>query len=205
MFKRSVSFFVVLLLAGGLLVAGSPAMALSGTEACFFNSLNSERADVGRPKLVLKSDLVAVARNHSEEMADDETIYHNDNLANEVHGNWWALGENVGMGPSCSSIHNAFMASPGHKANILDTDYNQIGIGVEIRDDTIYVTEVFAGRPMGSSPKPTITQSKPPAPPKPKPKPKPAKAAPRTLPMLLLMLGMDSVKVDRRTGRALGV
>lgn len=139
----------------------SPAAHATTEEERFVSLTNTERTRQGIHKLVVKSDLTAIARNHSQSMAEDETIYHNQNLPNQVPGNWTALGENVGMGPSVQSIHNAFMDSPGHRANILDPDYTEIGIGVAIRDDTIYVTEVFAHR--------TSSQPKP----KPKPKPKP--------------------------------
>ncbi len=37
------------------------------------------------------------------------------------------LGENVGMGGSIDQIHVAYMNSPGHRANILDPAFNQIG------------------------------------------------------------------------------
>ena len=190
-----------------MLLGALPAQALSGTETCFFNKTNASRSEAGRSKLVVKGDLVSVARAHSERMADDGTIYHNSNLSKEVGGGWWAIGENVGMGPTCSSLHDAFMDSPGHRANILDKDYNQVGIGVVILDETIYVTVVFAGRPMGGSvPKPKVVTAPKPAPPKPvPPKPKPVVAAPRTLPMLLLMLGMDVDRTDPATGRALGI
>ncbi len=195
-------------LVGTILASTPPAFALSSAEACFFNSLNFERSARGRPKLALKSDLTSVARRHSARMADDGTIYHNKNLSNEVDGNWSALGENVGMGPTCKAIHDAFMASPGHKANILDTDYNQAGIGVEIKDDTIYVTEVFAGRRARSvdpKPRPKVTVvPKPPAP-KPAPRPRPAEAEPRILPMLLMLIGMDARRVDPASGAALGL
>ncbi len=218
--KRTVSATLVAALAAAFIALAAPsASALSSYEACFYNSLNAERVAVGRPKLTLKSDLINNARKHSEEMAADGTIYHNDNLANEIGGNWWALGENVGMGPSCASIHDAFMASPGHKANILDKDYNQIGVGVVVKDETIYVTEVFAGRPMSSStpsaPAPVVkktssapkTSSSPPKPaPKPKPKPKPVyKASPRTVDVLVQLAGMDARQVDPATGAAMGV
>ena len=206
--KRGVSIVVITCLVGTILASTPPAFALSGAEACFFNSLNSERSARGRPKLVLKGDLTTVARRHSSRMADDGTIYHNKNLSNEVGGDWWALGENVGMGPTCKAIHDAFMASPGHKANILDRDYNQAGIGVEIKDETIYVTEVFAGRPSGpaaAKPKPKVNVvPKPPAP-KPVPRPKPPEAEPRILPMLLMLIGMDARRVDPATGAALGL
>jgi uncharacterized protein YkwD len=200
--RRSVSFLLVASLAGGLVSFGvSTASALSTVEGCFFSSMNNERAAVGHPRLVLESDLIAVARRHSGHMAADGTIYHNQNLANEVGGQWWVLGENVGMGPSCQAIHDAFMASPEHRSNILDTDYNQVGVGVAVKDGTIYVTEDFAGRTFrGSSwKKPSF-----------EPKPRPAsrrlpEPEPRTVPILLTLIGMDAARIDTATGRALGV
>jgi hypothetical protein len=210
MLKRSVTLALVACLSGGLVVVVAPsAGALSGTETCFFNKINAERANVGRSKLVAKGDLTSVARNHSKDMAADGTIYHNSNLKNEVGGNWWALGENVGMGPDCESLHNAFMDSPGHKANVLDKDYNQIGVGAEMEDGTIYVTMVFAGRPSGPAPKPKVTakpKPKPAAvPPKPKPVPKPPAAGARTMSIMLVLLGMDAARVDPTSGEAMGV
>ena len=214
--KRRFVWVVIVACVAGVLVADTPrAFALSSDEACFFNSLNGERQARGRKKLVLKGDLVTVARRHSKRMADDGTIYHNRNLRNEVDGHWWAIGENVGMGPTCKAIHDAFMASPGHKANILDTDYNQIGVGVEIEDDTVYVTEVFAGRPSGSGssnpkarPKRSVVPDRPdpPDPPKPRPaKPRPLEAEPQLVSILLMLVGMDAERVDPATGAAMGV
>lgn len=51
------------------------------------------------------------------------------------------------------------MDSNPHRANILDADVNEIGVGVYIDDDTLWVTQNFRHRP-GSTPPP-----EPPAPP----------------------------------------
>ena len=208
--KRTITVMLVAALAAAFIALAAPsASALSSYESCFVNSLNAERAAVGRPKLVVKGDLVTNARNHSADMAADGTIYHNSKLGDQISGNWWALGENVGMGPSCSSIHNAFMDSPGHKANVLDKDYNQIGVGAVMDAGTIYVTMVFAGRPSGSAPKPAFTAKPKPAAPAPKPKPKPAPKPPepeaRTMSIMLVLLGMDATRVDPTSGAAMGV
>jgi hypothetical protein len=96
------------------------------------------------------SDLSAIAERHSRSMARQHRIYHDSNLPYEVSG-WRALGENVGRGSSAGSIHRAFMGSSTHRAHILGTRYNQIGVGaVRGSDNMLYVTEVFAGR--GSTP-----------------------------------------------------
>jgi cysteine-rich secretory family protein len=211
--KRSVSIMSLLFLVCGLVgIDVRPASALSSVESCFYRAINRERAHVGRHSLALKSDLTYIARRHSRRMAADGTIYHNDNLGNEIPGRWYAAGENVGMGPDCQSIHDAFMASPGHKANILDRDYNQVGVGVAMGDDgTVYVTEDFAGRRSTVVHRPVIARrptARPTAaaPPKPrKPVPPLVAAEPRTIDVLLLLLGLDARRVDATTGEAMGI
>ena len=181
-------------------IAAAPVHASSSDEAQFVSKINQERASRGIPTLAVKGDLISVARRHSDRMAADGTIYHNENLAHEVGGGWSALGENVGMGPTVETLHNAFMASPGHRSNILDRDFNQIGVGVTVRDDTIYVTEVFAGRFVHRRTVVRISRAAP----------RPSRPAPpppgfRTISILLNLLALDAEKVDPKTGLALGV
>ena len=208
--RRTFSIVLVCALVAGMAaVTSPPAHALSAPESCFVQAINRERARVGRRGLAVYSDLTAIARRHSRRMAEDGTIYHNSRLGSEISGDWYAAGENVGMGPSCGSIHDAFMSSPDHRSNILEGDYNQVGVGVVVKDDTIYVTEVFAGR-RGSRPRPQapvrrVSRSRPPAPPpktKPKPPAPPPSAEPRTLQLLLMLVGLDAERVNPTTGAA---
>jgi hypothetical protein len=145
------------------LAVAAPAAHATTEESQFVSLTNSARGNAGLRSYSTASDLVALARRHSQEMAAKHTIYHNSNLANDVSG-WQAVGENVGMGGSASSIHNAFMNSPAHRANILDHDFTQVGIGTAYDDKgVLYVTEVFR-KPSGSTapapapaPKPVAT------------------------------------------------
>jgi hypothetical protein len=89
-------------------------------------------------------------------MASTGTLAHNPNLTGQV-SNWRWVGENVGYGPSWSSVETAFMNSPAHRSNILDRDYTQIGIGVVVKNGRVWVTQVFR-TPSGSV---TVTQPKP--------------------------------------------
>jgi hypothetical protein len=195
------------LVVGMVGVDARPARALTSVESCFYSATNRERSKVGRPRLALKSDLTSIARRHSRRMAADGTIYHNNNLGNEVSGNWWAAGENVGMGPDCQSIQDAFMGSPGHRSNIIDRDYNQVGIGVAYDDEgTVYVTVDFAGRP-SSTPRvvkhraaPAKKVARPVRRAAPPPPPEPV-----TVSMLLRLLGLDAARVDKTSGAAMGV
>ena len=225
MVRRFFTGVVIAALALGILAVGAPAAsANSSYESQFVNLINKERAKRGScgnagstpsmGSLTVRSDLRDVARRHSARMEKKGDIWHNPNLANEVSG-WTVLGENVGMGPSVSSLHSAFMASEGHCKNVRLDEYNEIGVGVVIDKhgdggETIYVTMVFARRgssssstsgassssgSSSSSPSTTVTAASSgttevtaPAP-KPKPVPKPK---PRTLDLLVQVVSLDA-------------
>jgi len=79
-------------------------------------------------------------------MRERGTIFHNPNLA-AATSDWLGLGENVGVGASVGSLHEAFMRSPGHRDNILG-DYNYVGVGVaEGSDNLLWVTVIFMRGP----------------------------------------------------------
>ena len=120
-------------------------------ESQFVAKMNAAREAAGLRPYSVASDLTSVARAHSAQMSSKQSLYHNPNLTTDVH-NWQAVGENVGEGPTVSDIHNAFMHSPEHKANILDHDFTQVGVGVSVdKNGIIWVTEDFR-QPQSSTP-----------------------------------------------------
>jgi hypothetical protein len=143
--QRLLAFLTVLALALALLVTGaataSPAGATS-TESSVTSKINSARSVRGVHRLRVRSDLVAVARGQARRMAARNTLYHNPNLAREVRNYRWA-GENVGYGPNVAAVHNAFMGSPGHKRNLLDRDYTEVGVGAVWRNGRVWIAQVF--------------------------------------------------------------
>lgn len=152
--------FLAFLLA---LTVALPVVATADTvtdEGCFVNAISLERMRARVKALERVPRLDTIARDHSKEMAGRETIYHNPNVAQEI-GSYSYAGENVGMGPDCETIHAAFMASTGHRENILDSDFRQLGVGVAHgSDDTVYVTEVFM-TPRAASPAATPKEKPP--------------------------------------------
>jgi uncharacterized protein YkwD len=140
-----------------------PTAALAGTasmEAQFIADLNAARQANGLSPYSVSSDLTSIARQHSYAMASKGQLYHNPSLTSQVQ-NWQAVGENVGDGPTVSDIHTAFMHSPEHRANILDHDFTQVGVGVSVdRSGQVWVTEDFR-QPMHSTsyraPRPAAT------------------------------------------------
>lgn len=148
---RRLSHAAVILV--GFVIASLAAMpiviAASGDEGSFASKTNGERSSRGISTLGWSDDLARVARNHSQEMANQNDLHHNRNLGSEVSG-WEVIGENVGYGPSVNDLHQAFMNSTAHRDNILDRDYTEIGVGTVWKDGTLWVTEVFM-RPARSS------------------------------------------------------
>lgn len=146
-------------LTGLWLLGGGSASAQTAEESCFTSRINGARERAGLSPYETNADLAGIARTHSQKMAESGTIYHSTNLASVAPRGWKSLGENVGMGPTCDAIHNAFMNSPSHRANVLEPKFAFVGVGVVIASNTIFVTEVFmqASQPAPGEPAPTNT------------------------------------------------
>ena len=57
-------------------------------------------------------------------------------------------GENIAMGQKTpSEVMNSWMNSSGHRANILNSTYTELGVGIQKDSNgTIYWTQMFIGR-----------------------------------------------------------
>ncbi|KAA0233450.1 MAG: CAP domain-containing protein [Actinobacteria bacterium] len=104
--------------------------------------VNQSRAQYGRAGLRMHGELTAKAQDWAEYLARIGYLKHS-NLSDGVSAPWQMLGENVGYGPSIQSVHNAYLNSPGHRANILDTRYNYMGTGVAWSGSRVYTVQVF--------------------------------------------------------------
>ncbi len=132
----------VLLSIAGVLGLAHPAAAAGPNTAEILAAVNSARAQAGLAPYTLSSDLSSVALSWSNQMAANNALSHNPRLTSQV-SNWSYLGENVGVGPTWSAIETAFMNSPAHRSNILDHDFTQIGIGVVVSGDRVWITQDF--------------------------------------------------------------
>jgi hypothetical protein len=141
-----------------LLLAFASVAAGSGAEDAFSQKINHERSTRSLHSLSWDSGLVDIARAHSKRMATEHRLFHNTSLPNQVK-EWNVLGENVGRGPSIDAIHEAFMASPTHHAQIVATDYKSFAVGTFEADGEIWVTEIFVLRPPGYSPAAAVKAS----------------------------------------------
>jgi uncharacterized protein YkwD len=117
------------------------------TEREFARKINTSRDRAGEGRLKLDPELSKAARSHTFGMAKKDLLYHTpgDRLTRKVT-NWSTLGENVGVGNWVGELHKAFMASHGHRDNILYSGFTHVGIGVVVRRDRMWVTVIFEGR-----------------------------------------------------------
>jgi uncharacterized protein YkwD len=150
--RRCIHLLVLgLLLSVMALAPASPASAsvASTNESAFLTKLNQERTRRGLSALVLDNPLAATARDWSATMNSRNALSHDPGLAADasaVEPSWRAVAENVGVGYSVQQLHDAFMGSSGHRANILGS-YNRVGIGVVMNGSKIWVTVRFLRGP----------------------------------------------------------
>ena len=173
--KRTMAATIVLALLLAMVVLTLPVSSARATswdtafEKCLLDKHNAERKAAGSAPLQVRSEMVSFARNHTADMIAADKIYHSSDLAKATTG-WTKLGENVGRGGSCDSLHQAFMNSDGHRKNLLDPVYTSVGVGgAQAADGRMYVTVVFAAHKGSSSP--TTTTPPPTTTTAPKPKP----------------------------------
>lgn len=103
---------------------------------------NEARTSRGLPALHVELQLTRVARDWSDTMASRDQLSHRPNLSGSIQGDWQRIGENVGVGPSLERIQQAFMDSPGHRANVLG-DFDRVGIGIYEDGGRYWITVNF--------------------------------------------------------------
>jgi len=118
-----------------------------------FRLLNEERESRGLSPLETLPELVTLARNHSQDMARQGRLTHDSSDGKTysdrlVEAGLYFLGngENGAFSKTFSSrlIHQSLLSSPEHRENILNPNFDQVGIGVFYQKDKgFFVTQDF--------------------------------------------------------------
>jgi len=171
-------------------VVGLPLTARAAdpsAESAFVARINELRESKGLAPLQVDSELVGVARHWTDRQVAAGGISHNPNLANDVDENWIRLGENVGRGANVDQLMDAFIASPEHYSNLVNPDYQYVGVGVSYdANGRMYTTHNFmqlAGEGYVTAP---VTERAP-EPPAPPPPPTPPAVPQRVRTMLTVL------------------
>jgi len=121
---------------------------------------DAARAGHGLPPLVQVAALEAVALQQAQAMADRGGLFHTPALGERVD-DWERLAENVGQGADVEAVHAALMASPAHRANLLDPRLSEVGVGVVASGGRVWVSQVFrqpTAAPAGTTPPPLFVR-----------------------------------------------
>lgn len=122
--------------AGGKARAGK--YSLSQQELQMAALVNQARKNAGLPALSVNGELSRVARIKSGDMAQNNYFSHDSptygspfNMMTDFGVRYRSAGENIACNQTVARAHAALMNSPGHRENILNRNYTQIGIGIQ--------------------------------------------------------------------------
>ena len=147
---------VLLVLVVALVVIVPTQSAASGSsipveERQTLNLINAARSEHGLRPLRWNDSLAKAAEQHARLMAKHHQLTHQFPgelplsrrlAAANVH--FHEAGENISANYSVLDAHRALMASEAHRANILDPDFDEVGIGVARDGKWLYLVEDFA-------------------------------------------------------------
>ena len=117
--------------------------------------VNVERSKRGLSELSFNSELSNVATLKSQDMINKNYFSHTSptygspfDMMKQFNISYRAAGENIAMGQkNPAEVVNAWMNSQGHRENILNPNFTDIGVGVaKSSNGTLYWTQMFIGK-----------------------------------------------------------
>lgn len=113
---------------------------LERVRAGILAEVNTERKKAGVPPLRANSLLDKAAQRHAEDMLARGYFAHESpaqktvrERAREAGYDWRTIGENIAEGQfTVDEVMKTWMNSPGHRRNILDPDFQELGVGLAL-------------------------------------------------------------------------
>jgi len=130
-----------------------PKLEMSKEEKALLELTNKERAKEKLPPLEANELLFKAARAHSANMAKQRELNHVLDGKNpgtrldDVGYDWMEVGENIAQATdeTAADIIKLWMGSELHRANIMNKDLRQVGIGIaKNAKGEVYYTQDFA-------------------------------------------------------------
>ena len=165
LWRLGLKWIVALTLVGAFLAvpasasaSASDIVAVAELETAVAKRINTVRKNRGLPALAVRAPLVKAARQHAGNMALHGYFSH-DWSTGKPFSTWikrywpgpgytsWSAGENLlwsSPAPSAAEVVADWMASPGHRANILNRKWRAVGLGI-VRTEAPF--RAYAGMP----------------------------------------------------------
>ncbi|MEU1820415.1 CAP domain-containing protein [Streptomyces roseifaciens] len=113
--------------------------------------VNAERAKAGCSPLTINTKLQAAAQGHSDDMAARDYYAHTSpegkspgDRMTAAGYRWSTYGENIFKSPKdARTAMDGWMKSPGHRANILNCSFKEIGVGINFKSNGPWWTQNF--------------------------------------------------------------
>jgi uncharacterized protein YkwD len=135
-------------LGGGQAQAGRGDGDASGVEQAVFERINAERAGQGLPELAFDASVLPLARARAEAQAGGGALSHagldgSDAIPGPLSAagvGYLMVGENLGRvegadpAAAVELVGEAFMASPPHRANVLEAGFTHASVGASLAD-----------------------------------------------------------------------
>lgn len=139
---------------GGQSQTPAPSGASASEEQQALTLVNKDRAANGLPALKANSQLTQLARNYAKDMISRGFFSHYNpeglspfDRMNRAGISYKTAGENLAVDTSVAAAEKSFMNSSGHRANILNRAYTEVGIGVvHSSNGSLYVVQEFIGK-----------------------------------------------------------
>lgn len=129
----------------------STAPDLRAASEQIFALANQARAQAGVGRLQWDPALAEAALAHCRRMAEEGPIAHRYGGEKDMTGRAAVAGahfsvieENVAVGTSTGTIHEAWMHSPGHRANLLSPEVDHVGIAVVAARGVLYAVADYS-------------------------------------------------------------
>jgi uncharacterized protein YkwD len=108
--------------------------------------VNQQRAINNLPALTLNTKLMAAARAHSQDMAEQGFFSHTGSNGSDVGDrisatgyDWTSYGENIAAGYATpENVVDGWMKSDGHRENILSANVTELGVGYVAKSGSPY-------------------------------------------------------------------
>lgn len=127
-----------------LVAVATLAGCLTEQQKTVLQELNADRTRNGRT--ALPANLQAAqdkAQAWAEHLARQGSLSHSNLSAGMSGVRWCGLAENVGYASSIAAAQDQFMGSAGHRANILNTRWDVVGVGHARSGNRHYVVQFF--------------------------------------------------------------
>ena len=136
---------------GQVLIVPEIDVAVAAFENEVIRLVNEIRVECGLKPLTTNWELSRVARFKSQDMVDNRYFSHTSptygspfQMIRDFGLSFRTAGENIAYGQRTpQAVVNAWMNSSGHRANILNASYTQIGVGYVAKGN--YWTQMFIG------------------------------------------------------------